>query len=295
MIQLHRTRDALGKLGIETEYSGEAIYPHPLLLRHFDVIHNFNFSMKWSKYQTWVAKKHRKPLVYSMIYHEGDQFVTYKEQQLMADVTDALIFLTPGEIERAKRHLTLEAARCHVIPNGVDAMWFEKPKGAKLGLADKFVLTVGRVEPSKGQLSAAIACKRLGIQYVMIGQRTDEGYTQQCEQWGAIHLPPMKPAQLLEYYAKCSAFVLASAAEVQPLSVMEAMAQGAQVILTEKCEWETPNVLRCTPMDQVSVEAQLVVALERKKNLAGIKEMKGMTWDNVALKLKHIYESLCDT
>jgi len=290
MVQLRQTAAAMERLGWETEYSDKPVYPVPLLFRGFDVIHNFNFSMAWSKYQTWTAKKHRKPLVYSMIYHEGEQFCTYADQQIMADNTDAMVFLTEGEIERVERHIKIDHAKCHVIPNGVDAFWF-KPVAPQKNL-DAFVLTVGRVEHSKGQLPTAEACKRLGLKYIMIGQRTDEEYARKCEAAGAAHLDSMEPKDLIKFYAQCSAFVLASAAEIQPLSVMEAMAQGAQVVLTDMCEWKTSNVLRCQALDSASIEAQLRVALIRGKNYAGIKEMQGMTWDNVALKLKEIYEKL---
>lgn len=293
MVQLRKTAAALDRLGVETEYSDKAVYPVPLLFRGFDVIHNFNFSMPWSKYQTWTAKKHKKPLVYSMIYHEGEQFVPYKEQQIMADVTDAMIFLTPGEILRVERHIKIDRSKCHVIPNGVDPFWFKPYK--RQDDMPSFVLTVGRVEPSKGQLAAAEACKRFGIRYVMIGQRTDEEYTRQCEALGAAHLPSMEPKDLVKFYSQCTAFVLASAAEVQPLTAMEAMAQGAQVILTDKCEWETPNVLRCTALDADSILEKLRLVQLRGKNLAGIKEMQGMTWDDVAKKLKAVYDTLCVT
>jgi len=293
MIQLRQTAAALERLNVSVEFSDKPVYPVPLLFRGFDVIHNFNFSMGWARYQTWVAKKHKKPLVYSMIYHEGEQFIPYKDQQVMADATDAMYFLTKGEIERVKRHLEIDDAKCHVIPNGVDPFWF-KPIAARQDI-EPFVLTVGRVEPSKGQLPTAIACKRLGIKYIMIGQRTDEAYTQECEAAGAAHFPPMQPVDLIKFYGQCAVFVLASHAEVQPLSAMEAMAQGAPVVLTRKCEWETPNVVRCEPMDADSIQASIQVARLRGKNYPAIKEMEGLTWDAAALKIKTIYESLCDT
>lgn len=293
MIQLRQTAAALERLNVSVEFSDKAVYPVPLLFRGFDVIHNFNFSMSWARYQTWVAKKHKKPLVYSMIYHEGEQFIPYKDQQIMADATDAMIFLTRGEIERVKRHLKIDDAKCHVIPNGVDPFWF-KPIGARSEV-EPYALTVGRVEPSKGQLDTARACRAIGMRYVMIGQRTDEEYTQACEREGAAHFPSMKPEDLIKFYGQCTVFVLASAAEVQPLAAMEAMAQGAPVVLTEKCEWETPNVVRCTPMDADSIQGAIKVAMLRGKNYPAIQEMQTLTWDAAALKIKAIYETLCDT
>jgi glycosyltransferase involved in cell wall biosynthesis len=293
MVQLRKTQAALGRLGVETDFNDKPVHPVPLIFRMYDVIHNFNFSMSWSRYQTWVAKKHKKPLVFSMIYHEGEQFIPYSDQQIMADATDAMIFLTKGEIERAKRHLKIDDAKCHVIPNGVDPFWF-KPVGGDSGLPP-FALTVGRIEPSKGQLEVAEACRSLGMKYVCIGQRTDEAYAQSCESAGAALFPAMESKDLIKFYGQCAVFVLASSAEVQPLSVMEAMAQGAPVVLTHRCEWETFNVVRCHPHDAKSIEAAIQVALLRGKNVAGIEEMKAMTWDAVALKLKPIYESLCVT
>ena len=293
MVQLRETMNALSKLSVQCEYSGAPVYPSVIGIRTFDVIHNFNFSMAWNKYQTWVAKKHKKPLVCSMIYHEGEQFVPYKFQQIMADATDAMIFLTEGEIERVKRHIKIDDAKCHIIPNGIDPMWFREIAPEKDLPA--YALTVGRVDPSKGQLEAALACQKIGIHYMMVGQRTDPEYAKLCEDAGAVYYAPMLPDALIRMYAHCSVFVLASKAEVMPLTVMEAMAQGCNVVLTEKCEWQTPNVVRCTPGSVDSVESAIRLALERPRNIAGIQEMRSMTWENVARKLLKIYQSLCTT
>lgn len=293
MIQLRATQAALSRLGVDVEYSGAPVYPSPLGMRNFDVVHNFNFSMKWNKYQTWVAKKHKKPLVCSMIYHEGEQFIRYSDQQIMADHTDAMIFLTKGEIERVKRHIRIDDAKCHIIPNGIDPDWFKDT------LRDpnmpRYVLTVGRVEPSKGQLEVALACQEIGIHYMMIGQRTDEGYARRCEDAGATYCAPMDKNDLIRMYANCSVFALASKAEVMPLTVMEAMAQAAPVVLTDRCEWETPHVLRCSHGDVGSIKGALQMALVMPRNTLGQEEMRSVTWDHVASKLLNIYNMLCAT
>lgn len=293
MIQLRATQAALSRLGVDVEYSGAPVYPSPLGMRNFDVVHNFNFSMKWNKYQTWVAKKHKKPLVCSMIYHEGAQFVSYAEQQIMADHTDAMIFLTKGEIERVKRHIKIDDRKCHIIPNGIDPDWFkETPRDPNM---PAYVLTVGRVEPSKGQYEVAQACQNIGIHYMMIGQRTDEAYAKMCEAVGATYCAPMGKNDLIRMYANCAVFALASKAEVMPLTAMEAMAQAAPVVLTDRCEWETNHVLRCTPGDVQSVEQAIRMALVMPRNIKGQEEMRSVTWDHVAKRLLNIYNMLCVT
>lgn len=292
MVQLRATQAALSRLGVDVEYSGLPVYPASGM-RNFEIVHTFNFSMKWNKYQTWVAKKHKKPLVCSMIYHEGGQFVSYEHQQIMADNTDAMIFLTRGEIERVKRHIRIDDEKCHIIPNGIDSDWFKvTPRDPNV---PAYALTVGRIEPSKGQLEVALACKNIGIHYMMIGQRTDEGYARRCEDLGATYCAPMEKNDLIRMYANCSVFALASKAEVMPLTVMEAMAQAAPVVLTDRCEWETSNVLRCTPEDVKSIEHSLLMALAMPRNRRGQEEMRSVTWDHVAKKILDIYNTLCVT
>lgn len=293
MVQLRATQDALHKLGVETEFSDQPFYTPALAVQLFDIVHTFNFSMKWNKYQTWVAKKHKRPLVCSMIYHEGEQFVPYADQQIMADNTDAMIFLTEGEIERVKRHIKIDDRKCHVIPNGVHDHWFRQVQKIRTG--GPYVLTVGRVESSKGQLDVAQACNNLGVRYVMVGERTDEEYTRACESLGAEHMPPMKPDQLIRMYASCSVFALASRAEVMPLSAMEAMAQGANVVLTAACEWRTRNVVRCMPGDVESIQDAIQSVILAPKNTLAIEEMRSMSWDSVGQKLLKIYQDLCVT
>lgn len=289
-IQLEKTMEALEKLGHEVEYSGESIYPSAIRYRIFDIIHTFNFSMKWTQIHIGLARMHKKKIVCSMIYHEGEQFVDYKKQQMMVDAAHALIFLSPQELERAERHLTIPKEKVHFIPNGIDPFWF---KPVEVRHAERYVLTVGRIEESKGQKEVAKACKSIGIPYVCVGEVIDEDYAKMCQAFGAVLVPKSPPEELIKWYAGCSAYVLASKAEIFPLSVMEAGAQGAQILLTDKSSWkDIPNVLMVEHGNWKQIKGQLTIALLRPKNLAFKEQLKKMTWENVAKKCEEIYLSL---
>lgn len=291
MIQLEKTMDAVRSLGHEVEFNGTPVYMPALGLRLFDIVHNFNFSMQWSKYQIWCAKNARRKVVSSMIYHESDAFVSYPDQQIMFDSLDAAIFLTEGEVLRAKRHLKIDDAKVHIVPNGIDEWWFDV-KGVVPPEIPPFVLTVGRIEPSKGQLDVAVAAKRLGLAYVVIGQVVDQEYGQKCADEGALLLKPMEHKDLVRFYRSCKVFVLASRAEVMPLVVMEAGSQSANIVLTDRCEWKVPGAeyVEYRNLDQIT-EA-IKISLDKKPNEEFRSMLKKMTWENVAKEIIKIYDSI---
>lgn len=290
MVQLERTMEAVAKLGVDVDFDGNPVHPYPLFYRHYDLIHTFNFSMPWTRYQLAVASVQLKPTVCSMIYHESEEYVPYREQQKMLDSLGAAVFLTEGEKERVKRHLKLDESKARVIPNGIDASWF---RPVPVDASEKpFVLTVGRVEPSKGQWAAAKACKAMGIRYVMVGERKDEGYARACEAEGAEWLAPLPQSGLMPLYAACAAFCLPSKAEVFPLTVMEAGAKARPIVLTENCEWDVPEAKRCKWHDPESVGAAIRDAMAGGETLILKNRLKSMTWDDVGKEYMTIYESL---
>ncbi len=293
MIQLEKIMEAVAKQGIDVEFNDQPVYSPALFYRHFDVIHVFNFSMFWTKYQIATAQIHKKPVVASMIYHESEEYLPYKEQQQMLDYIKAAVFLAEPEIERVKRHLTIDEDKIHIIGNGIDEFWF-KPVYKSPDIP-KFVLTVGRIEPSKGQWGAAVACAKLGIRYLMVGERKDEEYTKECEKVGAIWQEPMEPKDLIRLYASCAVFCLPSKAELYPLTVMEAGAQGRPIVLTENCAWNDTGSITCKWHDPESIEKAISEALKLKENTQLKDKLKQMTWESVAKEYIKIYQNVCDT
>lgn len=288
MVQLEHTLNEMLKRGHTCDFNGQPLITPALRLRLYDIVHTFNFSMIWTKYQIWAAKRQNKKIVCSMIYHEGENFIPYSEQQVMLDSIDAAIFLTEGELERVRRHLTIDDKKVHIIPNGIDEFWFEKQSIDTT--IEPYVLTVGRVDGTKGQLETAKACKQLGIKYVNCGEIIDAEYNRKCELFGMASLGPMNKEQLIRFYAGCSVFVLASKKELMPLSVMEAGAQNKPIVLTKNCEWDIP-VFRCENTPD-SIKTNISLALMQKNAGKFYDMVKEMTWDKVAAQIEKVYESI---
>lgn len=287
-IQMERTAEELRKLGVEVEIIESGLLRPAIRIREFDIVHNFNFSMEWATYSCWMANLHNKPWISSMIYAETDQFVNYEKQQVMIDNCKSAIFLNQGEVDRAKRKLNIKDEIISIIPNGIDDFWFQNIK-TKNSYGD-YVLTVGRIEPFKGQLAVAKACKRLGYKYICVGERLYEDYAKEVEKAGGIILSPMGKEELIKMYKHAKVMVLASRAEIMSLAVMEAMAQNCPVVLTDHSEWKPENVSLCEYDNVKSIKTAIEKEYGRKINHR--KEMKKYRWEEVAKSIKKVYESI---
>ena len=287
-VQMERTAEELIKIGVDVEIIESGLLRPAIRIREFDIVHNFNFSMEWAVYSCWMANIHKKPWVSSMIYAETDQFVPYDKQQIMIDNCSAAVFLNQGEIDRARRRLSLKDEIIHIIPNGIDDFWFQQVN-SKNKYGD-YVLSVGRIEMFKGQLAVAKACKQLGLKYICVGERLYEDYAKEVEAHGAIILPPMGREELIKMYKHAKVMVLASRAELMSLAVMEAMAQDCPVVLTDHSEWKPDDVSLCEFENITSIKKAIKKEYGREVNHS--KEMKKYRWEEVAKSLKKLYENI---
>lgn len=290
VVQHQAIMKEMKKLGVEVDFSGETLIKPALKLYLYDIVHIFNFPMLWTKYQLWAAKKAKRRIVCSMIYGEQDYFNTWEEQQIMFDNLDAALFLTQGELERLKRHIKIDESKIYFVPNGIDEFWFQKvlPPPDLI----EYALTVGRIEEFKGQLSVARVCKKLKIPYVIIGDRVDNYYAAACANEGAVIFPSMSHQDLLKFYAGCKMYILASRAEIMPLSVMEAGAQAKNIILTNHCEWKVPNAEYVEWKNELQIEEAIKKTLFKKPNVEFQSMLKGMTWQKVAKQIFNIYNKI---
>ena len=288
-VQMEETAKALRAKGIDVEIDDQFIYVPAIKYRHFDIIHTFNFSMPWTPLQMGLAFSYKKPTVCSMIYHDREDFVPFKDQQHMADTMTKAVFINHGEVERFKKKVNIDDSKVEIVPNGIDEFWFKKCKKVE---QRPYVLTVGRIEPHKGQLAVAKACKNLGIKYIMAGMIVDSAYAELCEAAGAIYQSPLSQKPLRQLYANSSCVVLNSKAEIQPLTIMEAGAQAKNVVVSNQCLWkDIPGALWVECNDIVGIKNAIEKAITLPPNKTLQEHLKNYTWSHVADKLIKIYES----
>lgn len=291
VIQMEKTMDALTDLNVYVSFNDQPLFTPALLLSMYDIAHLWNFSMPWTKFQVWAAKKHGLKIVCSMIYHETEAFIPYDQQQIMIDACDALIFLTEKEVDRARRHLTIPDEKIHIIPNGIDEFWLKEKK--QITDEQGYILTVGRLDGSKGQLETAMACKRLGVPYFAVGEVLDVNYAAQCMTNGAKLLAPRPQKDLIPLYDNAALFVLASSTEIFPLSVMEAGARGLNSVVTTTCEWKNiPNVEWCEYKNVDSIAEAIDKGLKKKKNTKFKKKLSTMKWEDVGKSVLEVYNKI---
>lgn len=290
MIQLEKTMDAV-KDKIDGTFNDQPLFTPALLLQMYDIVHLWNFSMEWTKYQIWAASRHKRKIVVSMIYHDTEAFIPYANQQIMADACDALIFLSKGEVVRARKHLTIPDEKIHIIPNGIDSFWLTKK--AKKTKGEGYVLTVGRIDGTKGQYETALACNQLGFKYVCVGEILDEEYARQCRIAGAELVGKKTHEELIPIYDNALMFVLASSTELFPLSVMEAGARGLNSVVTDTCEWkDIPNVEWCKWQDTDSIKDAISRTFTKESNKEFQKKLKTMTWKSVGNQVLQVYKKI---
>jgi glycosyltransferase involved in cell wall biosynthesis len=276
----------LVKLGVGVDISETPAISPAIMMRQYDIVHTFNFTMDWSKMAVWISNLWKKKTVATMIYHENELYTTYKEQQIMITGTDKCIFTNDGELARAKRHLEIPKEKIAIIPNGIDDYWFQDIKSND---KSKFIFSAGRLDGTKGQLEVARACNILKLKYVCAGEVIDKKYAKRCDMLGAILCGSLTQEEMIKMYASCMAVVVNSKTEIMSMVGMEAMAQGKPIVMSDTNEWIPEGVFVCKYNDHNSVAKEIKKAMKLDKVEYDLSQFK---WETMAKKVKEIYEQI---
>lgn len=191
-----------------------------------------------------VAKKKGLPLVWHIRAFDRDRY-----DRLLYGLSSRLILVADCLRERFK--WVRDDGKFITIHNGIDPGEFQRVSdGAGLrgalgiGREDLLIVTVGRIEPLKGQIHLVEACGRIGellpeMRLVFIGGTADPAYRRDCEAVASAQgiarqvIFAGERDDIAGILGCADIFVLPSLYEAFPRAVIEAMGAGLPVIVTD--------------------------------------------------------------
>jgi len=257
----------------------------------------------------WTPRQDRWSQVVSRIASRltnWDLSTTHQHVHKALSLADAIVALGKRERDMLIQGYGIDAAKLHVVANGVKAAFFSATEQAfreRFGIHGRYALNVASVSPYKNQMTALRALKGQ-LPLVVIGPcaREHQGYLDELRRVGGddFHylgaLDNDDPA-LPSAYAGASLFILPSTAEVQPISALEALAADCPVIITKHHSLDVlpdPSVLREVPPDDADSITEIAAQILSQQTPQGFyrAQASALTWTRSAEHLAGIYQSL---
>ena len=128
-----------------------------------------------------------------------------------------------------------------IIPNGIDDFWFDHAYRPHEGVSDPVrILTVGRIERNKNQVTVAKAIDHLirengsNARYTVIGDVSDDAYAGELRQYPFVEFKPFMPKEeLIAEMRSADLYVMVSYTESFGLVYAEALTQGLPIVYTK--------------------------------------------------------------
>ncbi|MRX06441.1 glycosyltransferase [Pseudoduganella sp. FT25W] len=324
-VQVRSTIEALRQLaapGLEIEL----VDPNHQRLDHYDVIHVFSaingnyrvlevatemgvpvllsavLSPGWSRQATWradIADRLTGRLTKWQVQ------TSYAQIKRALQLAQMVVALGAAEKQALIEGFKLEPARIQVLPNGIGEQFFHADSAIfrrQTGLEGPFVLMVGAISPYKNQHGLVRALAQLDLPVVLIGraQHQHQAYLQQL-----LDSPKVRWLGQLEHhdallasaYAAASVLALPSQGEVFPLAVLEALAAGTPVVMTDESALSLPHsgfALKQLRWDDTQALCRaiqaFVAAPPPRADVSAL--VQAFTWQRVAQKIVNCYHML---
>ena len=221
---------------------------------------------------------------------------------------DMLLPNSNAEADQLMRLFQVPARRIHVVPNGADPRFARADGGPfvkKYGIRD-FVLSVGRIEPRKNQLSLLQALMGTDMPVVVVGQPAPghEAYYEAClchadanvRFIGRLdHDDPM----LASAYGACRCLALTSWFETPGLVAIEAAMSGVPLVLSRggsAHEYFGGQALYVGPENLPEIRKKVRSAFNTGRNdVLARRVREQFTWESVARATQYAYETNNET
>lgn len=221
----------------------------------FDVLHVWGLSTSHSPAVHWARQSGKHVVMTALLpYLNAKRWMRHfasmvtgpaRLRRQLLNMVDVVVVVNEAQAETACRMLGLPRNRLAVIPNIIEATYFQRQTGvsAMTDGSDGYVLCAGNVCMRKNQLNLAEACIAVDCSLLIIGdvlrgeERYGEALARLVDRHPAIRWLPGMPfgsPDLVKAFRRCGAFALPSHEETQPISVLEAAAAGKPVLIGNK-------------------------------------------------------------
>jgi glycosyltransferase involved in cell wall biosynthesis len=271
--------------------------------------HNYNV-IKW-------AKKSQKLLVATVLvpyfdtirsiisYYRYSLSLPHKELVYYYNQVDKIVVVNDIQRDVLIRYYKISKSKITVIPNIIEDNFFQKPLlnfCYKYNISN-YVLCTGNICSRKNQYNLALACLKLNLKLVIIGDvlSGEESYSYKLLNLIAnnnniiwIKGLPNGSDELAAAYYYCSVFALVSRDETQPISMLEATAYARPIVTLDKA-YAKQKFYSNTYFSKSDKQVDIINALSLAYNSNGtcinqsVQECQSV---NVGKSYKNLYESL---
>jgi len=181
--------------------------------------------------------------------------------------TEEDIFLKNFNVKNPNTYIARTPIDEHLVENFPKRL-FEKLYGIK-----NYALSIGLIEPTKNQLQAIEATKKLGITLVIVGRYRNKEYYDECKKIGCntvfIDSLPAK-SEILRSAIKEAEFFIELSNQPPGISALDAAFLGSKMVLGDSLwsrEHFQEHAFYCDPGDSISVCSAIQRAIESNKDI----------------------------
>lgn len=227
------------------------------------------------------------------------------DRKKMMHLSDLVLASSQMEADQISRYFLVPKNHVKIVTYGAEDSFAEANADIfrKKYRLSEFILTVGRIEPRKNQLSLIRAMKGVDLPLVIIGDAVShhQNYYQQCrnEAGDNVHFLGALDAdsdELKSAFAACSVFVLATWFETPGLAALEAGLSGTRIVITREGstkEYFKDYVDYVNPENIKDIRNKIRTALNRqKKNDLQQYLRRNYLWQNTAAQTWDCYQSI---